>query len=212
MKKLLCVFLLLGCFMFGNISQSFSQVNTYPTLRITGISLTATDNVGVTGYLINESAVIPNVNDVNWSSTPPLEYTFDSEGIKTLYAWAKDAAGNISESKSITLIIKLPDITKPIITNFSISSQSVSLDIRIKKFEAIDDVGVTGYIIKETPSVPNLADEDWQQSTPDMYVFNSVGEKILYAYVKDGAGNISIGKKDEVNIKIKQSRNFIKTN
>lgn len=197
------ILLIVGGLFFGNIYQSFSQVNTYPTLRITGISLTATDNVGVTGYLINESAVIPDVNDARWSNTPPLEYTFDSEGTKTLYAWAKDAAGNISDNKSITLIIKLPDIAKPIITNFSISPQSVSLDVRIKKLTAIDDIGVTGYLITETPYTPNLMNGDWKLIAPKRYKFDTTGKKILYAWARDMAGNISISKSDAVNIKKK---------
>ena len=212
---MLLIFLLLGCFIIGNISQSFSQDEPIPyrSLKVTGIAFTATDNVGVVGYLINESALIPDLNDSGWSATPQTEYTFESEGeevvlyTKTLYAWAKDKAGNISDSKSIMLIIKLDDITKPVITNFSIPPQSASLNIKIKKFAATDDVGVMGYLIKETSSTPDLANENWQVITPLEYVFDSYGTKTLYAWARDEAGNISESESDNVYVKNRRSKN-----
>lgn len=203
MKKILWILLLI----IGNVTQSFSQVNTYPTLRVTGIILTATDNVAVTGYLINESASTPSVMDAGWRTTAPTEYTFDSEGTKTLYAWARDAAGNISASESIELIIKFPDTTKPVITNFTIPSQSASLNIKIKKFAATDDVGVMGYLIKETSSTPDLTDENWEPIIPLEYVFDSYGTKTLYAWARDEAGNISESESDNVYVKNRRSKN-----
>jgi hypothetical protein len=59
----------------------------------------ATDNVGVTGYLFNESSVVPSLSDPMWIVTVPTHYVFASIGKKTLYAWARDAAGNVSKSK-----------------------------------------------------------------------------------------------------------------
>ena len=40
------------------------------------------------------------MDDAGWSDTAQTTYVFDTEGSKTLYAWAKDAAGNISNSAS----------------------------------------------------------------------------------------------------------------
>ena len=65
----------------------------------------ATDAVGVTGYLVNETVTTPAVDDSNWSGTAPTTYLVDSDGSKTLYAWAKDAAGNISTSSSGIIVI-----------------------------------------------------------------------------------------------------------
>ena len=59
-------------------------------------SFTATDNVGVTGYMITESATMPLANAAGWSATPPASYMTGTAGTKTMYAWAKDAAGNVS--------------------------------------------------------------------------------------------------------------------
>jgi hypothetical protein len=81
------------------------------TVSIT--TLTATDNVSVTGYCLSET---DSSSDCSWSGVAPSTYTFATEGIKTLFAFAKDAAGNISSSVSATVDIqtdKLLTISKP---------------------------------------------------------------------------------------------------
>jgi hypothetical protein len=69
-------------------------------------SLAATDNVGVTGYLINESATPPDATASGWDAVVPTAYIFAAAGSKTLYAWVKDAAGNVSASLSASLTIE----------------------------------------------------------------------------------------------------------
>jgi hypothetical protein len=76
------------------------------TLTVTITTLTATDNVGVTGYLVTESATKPLASATGWSATKPASYTFASAGSKTLYAWAKDAAGNVSASRSAPVTLR----------------------------------------------------------------------------------------------------------
>ena len=79
---------------------SFSIPTTSTTLSISGITFSATDAVGVAGYLLSESSTTPSASSGSWSSTPPTSYTFTSIGTKTLYAFAKDTAGNVSASMS----------------------------------------------------------------------------------------------------------------
>ena len=86
---------------------AFSIPSTSDSLTVTITTFTATDNVGVAKYLLNESASTPSVSDSNWASSAPANYVFSTEGSKTLYAWAKDASGNISASLSATVIITL---------------------------------------------------------------------------------------------------------
>ncbi|HVM66152.1 MAG TPA: glycoside hydrolase family 16 protein, partial [Acidimicrobiales bacterium] len=43
----------------------------------------------------------------DWSASPPTSYTFPAAGTQTLYAWAKDAAGNVSASVSASVVITL---------------------------------------------------------------------------------------------------------
>ncbi len=89
------------------VVTTFVIPSLYNNLTVPITTFTATDNVGVTGYLVNELPSTPSVNDPNWSSTAQTQYTFSSDGSKPLYAWAKDAAGNISSSRSATVSITL---------------------------------------------------------------------------------------------------------
>jgi hypothetical protein len=70
-------------------------------------ALSATDNVGVTGYLVNESSTKPSAGAAGWSASAPSSYFFSSAGTKTLYAWAKDAANNVSNSRSATVTVTI---------------------------------------------------------------------------------------------------------
>lgn len=78
----------------------FSTENGSLTARID--TLSASDNVGVTGYLVTESATTPVATDSGWSAAPPATHTLTAASVTTLYAWAKDAAGNISAARSAT--------------------------------------------------------------------------------------------------------------
>ena len=69
----------------GNFTLSAAQ--TYLSATIT---LTATDNISVTWYCVTQT------NCTSWSSTPPTSYTYSSQESNILYAFARDAAGNIS--------------------------------------------------------------------------------------------------------------------
>ena len=77
--------------------DTFTVPATSGSLTISGITLTASDNIGVTGYLINESATPPAAGAIT-SPTAPTTYTAASAGVKTLYAWVRDAAGNVSNA------------------------------------------------------------------------------------------------------------------
>lgn len=106
------------------VINSFAIPSTSNSLTIPISSFTATDDKGVTGYALTETGTPPAVSDGIWTASAPTSYTFSSEGTKTLYAWAKDAAGNVSTSLnsvvSITLSISSPD-------NSSVSSPEYSL-------------------------------------------------------------------------------------
>jgi hypothetical protein len=64
--------------------------------------------------MISESSTKPSATaSVGWSGTKPTSYTFGSAGSKTLYAWAKDAEGNVSASRSALVTITLTQSNNP---------------------------------------------------------------------------------------------------
>ena len=69
------------------------------------LTLRATDNIGVTGYMVKESYTTPLASSSGWRSSAPYSYTFTTGGSKTLYAWVKDAAGNISARARISVTV-----------------------------------------------------------------------------------------------------------
>ena len=94
------------------------------SLTVAVSSFTASDTVGVSGYLITESATKPAAAAAGWSATAPTSFTFSAAGAKTTYAWAKDAAGNVSASRSATVTITLPDTM-----DYTISDALLALQI-----------------------------------------------------------------------------------
>lgn len=94
------------------VLSAFTLPATATSLTVAVSSFTATDNVGVTGYLITTSATAPAASATGWTATAPTSVTAVA-GSNTFYAWAKDAAGNVSLSKSasVTVTVAPADLT-----------------------------------------------------------------------------------------------------
>ena len=180
----------------------FTIPSTATTLTVSITSFTATDNIGVTGYLVNESSSPPSASDSGWSATAPTSYTFTTEGSKTLYAWAKDAVDNVSASLSASVTITLPDTTPPTVTAFTIPSTATTLTVAITSFTATDNIGVTGYLVNESSSAPSASDSGWSATAPTSYTFTTEGSKTLYAWAKDAADNVSASLSASVQVSI----------
>lgn len=95
------------------VISAFTIPSSANSLTTSISNFTATDNVGVTGYIITRSSTPPTASTTGWSSTKPTTYTFTTEGVKTLYAWVKDAAGNVSATVSQSTTITLPVSAAP---------------------------------------------------------------------------------------------------
>jgi hypothetical protein len=181
---------------------AFTIPSTAASLTVSVTSFTASDNKGVTGYLLTEASTAPLAVNTGWSASAPSSYTFASEGTKTLYAWTKDAAGNVSASLSNQVTITLPDVTKPLVTAFTIPSTAASLTVSVTSFTASDNKGVTGYLLTETSTAPLAVNTGWSASAPSSYTFASEGTKTLYAWAKDAAGNVSASLSNQVTIEL----------
>ena len=176
---------------------SLSIPSTSSSLTVPINSFVATDDYLVTGYLLTESSSAPLASDGGWSGTAPTSYTFSSQGSKTLYAWAKDAAGNVSTSMNGSVAV---DTSAPTITAFTIPSTASSLTVSISSFTATDTVGVTGYLLTESSSAPLASDGGWSGTAPTSYMFGTEGSKTLYAWAKDAMGNVSSSLSASTNI------------
>lgn len=87
-----------------------------PTTSPTKIIPITTFTLSTTGisYLITESTTPPlAASTAGWSSNRPAAYTVGTDGLKTLYAWTKNIAGEVSVSKNaqVTVSTFVPTIT-----------------------------------------------------------------------------------------------------
>lgn len=86
------------------------------------VVFTATDNVGVTGYMVTTTNVPPRANDPGWSTTPLTSVTFTSIGLLNVYAWARDGSGNVSPAGTGT--ITLANVPAPDVLGTGIDAQT----------------------------------------------------------------------------------------
>ena len=104
-------------------SQTYTLDDTPPTvdtftlgaptnLTVPIAAFTASDANGVAAYQVTTSSSAPSSTDSNWSATKPTSYTFTSTGNQTLYAWAKDIAGNVSTSLNANVSVTISFIYK----------------------------------------------------------------------------------------------------
>ncbi len=91
------------------VISDFSTPKTTSSLEVPVLTFSATDNVGIAGYMITETTDSPDASDVNWSTNAPELYTLASSGTYTLYAWVKDKQGNISAPIPSTINAELVD-------------------------------------------------------------------------------------------------------
>ena len=165
----------------------FSVPATSNSLKVAITQLSATDNQAVSAFLVSESASAPAAGAAGWITTTPTSYTFSSVGSKTLYAWAKDLAGNVSTSKSAALAVST---TPPTVNSFSVPSTSTSLTVPIS-VSGSGGVAIAGYFVSESSATPALTATGWSLTAPTSYTFASGGVHTLYAFVKDATGLIS---------------------
>jgi len=174
------------------VFNTFSMPSPATALTVPVSSMSASDNIAVTGYLLTESSVPPTTATPGWSASPPSSFTFLAPGNCYVYAWARDAAGNISAAAFAVVDITIAaanDTLPPLITSFTLpASTALTGPITLA---VTDNVGVIGYIVSENQTTPLPGDSRWSSTPPVNYIFATYGGKTLYAWAKDAAGNIS---------------------
>jgi hypothetical protein len=119
----------------------FAIPATSTSLTVAITALSATDNIGVTGYLLTETSTKPSVTAAGWTSTKPASYTFATAGAKTLYAWAKDAAGNVSNGLMAQVTITSSTGVADISTKNSLDMGTVEVNSSVKKTLKVENWG-----------------------------------------------------------------------
>ena len=187
------------------------------------IQLTAIDDTGVTAYFLTESSALPSVSSTAWipiASTNNLNIdtsfilsTQSSTGdyTKTIYAWFRDDAGNISESVSDSITLHVFDIVAPYSISILINAGDVtttSANVSLS-LSASDNVGVTHYFLSETSTIPNMTDNTWVTLANPTAVYDTTvaftlspatGTRTIYTWFRDTQGNLSSPASDTISL------------
>lgn len=158
-------------------------------LEIPITTLTASDNVDVSGYLLSESATIPSASTAGWNASKPTTYTFTSAGNKTLYASVKDSAGNISAAKSATVAI---DMIPPKLVISTLANGAITNKTTLNICGIVSD-----NITVASLSINNSAIAINQDGSFSHAITLVSGDNRITTVVKDTAGNVTI---DELTI------------
>ncbi|MAA67988.1 MAG: hypothetical protein CL915_04310, partial [Deltaproteobacteria bacterium] len=184
--------------------SSFTITNgTSATISVT---LNASDSGGVASYNISENSTEPPSTDANWLnySSQFINFSFANAVVekKTLYAWVRDQAGNVSSS--VTDTVQLRDNAAPSNLTLSIANgiSHVNSDTVQVSIGGTDNFIIGKMLLTEfSQSAPSSNDSRWQNySTSATYTFldNPVGTKTIYLWLKDTSNNISTSAQDSV--------------
>jgi len=190
--------------MLADINYSVSSDQTAPvvtafvipenvsstSLTVPITTFTATDAVGVAGYLVNESSSTPALGDSNWEVTTTTSYTFLSAGTKTLYAWAKDEAGNISVSvnDSVMITAVIPNLPPNVSLDAPADGSSATVGDVVSLTATADDADGSVSSVKFYSNNTLLSTDD---SSPYTYSWtpSSAGTYSLVAVATDDDGD-----------------------
>lgn len=112
------------------VISSFTLTSGSPTTsHFLSFTLDGSDSgAGITHWLINESAARPAADDPGWVSVKPDSYTTTPEyEAKTVYAWAKDGAANVSDTEAASSFDVIVEYTGDSSWTFEKSASSEDL-------------------------------------------------------------------------------------
>jgi hypothetical protein len=177
---------------------AFTLPATAASLTVSVNSFTATDDKGVTGFMVTQSATPPAATAAGWTATAPATVTAAGTGSQTFFPWAKDAAGNVSAvgtSATVNIDATAPvvpaDTTAPAVTAFTMPASAASLIVSVSTFTATDNVAVTGYMVTQSATPPGAGAAGWTATATATVTAAAAGSQNFFPWAKDAAGNVS---------------------
>ncbi len=139
----------------------------------------------------------PGAADSIWTSAKPATLGLSAgSGTKTIWAWAMDAAGNVSAASSIAVLYQAaadtPTITLAGPGYDATPSDTVAISLDGNAFAAWWLVRAFGP--GETAADPALDDPLWTRTKPTQATLGADGTYAVYAWAKNDAGQLSAEK------------------
>ncbi len=188
---------------------------TYFNRNTVNVVIDGKDAFGVKEMLITEfdQSTQPSPNDERWKpylTSTTYAFILNPHSSKSIYAWLKDASGNVSPKTSSTVILDLdkPDnVSLEIITSDNSTTKEQTVQISLKASDnKTNDLGITAYFYSESSTTPSLSSSSWINistiknfsSNISYRLSSGTGEKTIYAWFKDLAGNVSTVVSDKI--------------
>ena len=179
-----------------NCSININNGDNYTKAVQVTLTLSATDDVGVTGYYLSDSSLTPSASGAGWitvtsttSFSADVSYTLNSgDGNKAIYVWYKDTAGNISSdaSDSITLDTTEPDVTITSPTSSAAyTATENTIDLSGIASDNMSGVGSVAWSNSNGGSGTASGTTNWSISGVNL----SNGDNLITVTVSDGANN-----------------------
>ncbi|MGZ3775551.1 MAG: Lcl domain-containing protein [Pseudobdellovibrionaceae bacterium] len=178
---------------------TLTKDSSTPTITITSPTASSyvSNSVTITGTCTKAGPVnfsvtggITGITSCNGSSfSSPLDISLASEGAITISAAHTDNAGNSATPATVNVI---KDSTAPVITAFAVTNTSPTNSTTYNLTSTVVEANsLTHYCILENSTL--VANCTWQSGTmPSTFTVSSINNaKVLTAWVKDAAGNIS---------------------
>ena len=153
----------------------------------------------VSTWLLSESQdTQPTENHAAWETTEPTTFELSGgDGGKVVYVWLKDNAGNINPGPvSDTITLNTQGLSDPTLVLTDRSSGSTDYtDERLIDVTVENDMDADAWLLSENQNTqPAEDDEAWETTEPvTLKLSTGDGEKAVYVWVKDTAGNINPG-------------------
>jgi len=160
----------------------------YANNRHVAVTITEHDPDGtVVAWAITESPTPPALDADIWQSTRPAQYNISStgDGLKTLYAWAKDNHGAISSLTASSQAQIILDTTAPVVTVDPLTTK----DRNPQLTGTVDDLGaaVKVTVAGKTYTATNLGNGTW-----------FLADNLITPLLPDGAHDVQAKATDHV--------------
>jgi hypothetical protein len=160
------------------------------------VTINTTCNIDYAKILYSQTSTTPGVTDAAWencASTKSYSVT-SGDGVKNIYAFTKDSAGNISSSSNVTMTL---DTTPPGAPAANLASGAITSSTTVS-FTITDCLDRPQVLVSESVIAPLVSDSGWQTCSTTSAAINYTligpvlqGQRLLYVYAKDAVGNIS---------------------
>ncbi len=175
------------------VISAFTPAATLTCEPDVNVNITASDNVGITGWLMTQTDSVPLSNNTHWQVQKPTSLHMDAGyGQYTFWLWAKDAAGNVSDGVS-AVINYAQDNEPPVISQFVRTSPTPTANREVTfDLAGSDNVGISGWIVTLDSAQPTPGASGWSVAKPASYTLpDQAGSYNIYIWAKDTIGNIS---------------------